>query len=114
MLRVRRTGAVLAAKERWASSVADRIKGLRAGPPLEPGEALVIPRARQVHTFGMQFPIDVIFCDGSWNVRHIVRMLQPGRLTKWVWGGYYAIELPAGAAGDLTRGDRVDHSLRDR
>jgi uncharacterized membrane protein (UPF0127 family) len=90
------------------------MKGLREGPPLEPGEALVIPRARQVHSFGMRSPIDVIFCDQNWDVRHVVRVLQPNRITKWVWGSYYVIELQAGAAGDVARADRVDYSLSDR
>jgi uncharacterized protein len=113
VLRVERTGATLAASERWASSALERMKGALNGPPLEPGEALVIPRARQVHTFGMSYPLDVIFCDDRWNVRHVVRMLQPKRITKWVWGSYYAIELSAGKAGDVISGDRISYSLSE-
>jgi uncharacterized membrane protein (UPF0127 family) len=90
------------------------MRGLREGPPIQPDQALVIPRARQVHTFGMSYPIDVIFCDSGWNVRHVLTVVQPGRVTKWVFGGYYAIELPAGRAGDVRRGDRLDYSLSER
>ena len=114
MLRVQRTNVVLADNERWASSATERIRGLRGQPPIQPGHALIIPRARQVHTFGMTYPIDVIFCDASWKVRHVAAVVQPGRISKWVWGAYYAIELPAGRAGDVVVGDRLDHSLSDR
>jgi uncharacterized membrane protein (UPF0127 family) len=33
---------------------------LRAG---RAGEGLLIPRCRSVHTFGMRFPVDVVFLD---------------------------------------------------
>lgn len=92
----------------------ERIRGLRGRPPLQQGHALIIPRARQVHTFGMTYPIDVVFCDSKWKVRHVASVMQPGRISKWVWGAYYAIELPAGRAGDLVVGDGIDHSLSDR
>jgi uncharacterized membrane protein (UPF0127 family) len=90
------------------------MRGLLKVAPLEQGQALVIPRARQVHTFGMAYAIDVIFCDAQWTVRHVARVLQPGKITKWVRGGYYAIELPAGRSGDVGVGDRLDYSLSDR
>ena len=90
------------------------MRGALRSKPLEPGEALVIPRARQVHTFGMSYPIDVIFCDPKWNVKHVVHVMNPGRITKWVLGAYFAVELPGGRAGDIVPGDRIAYSLSDR
>jgi uncharacterized membrane protein (UPF0127 family) len=56
----------------------------------------------------MSWPIDVVFCTKSWAVKHIVRSMVPGRLSRVVLGARYAIELPAGAAGDDLRiGDRL-------
>jgi hypothetical protein len=56
----------------------------------------------------MRYPIDVVFCDRSWVVRHVARNLRPRRMTRWVWGARYAVELPAGVIGpDLKRGDRL-------
>ena len=40
---------------------------------------LVLRPCRQVHTFGMQFPIDVAFCDRYGFVLHVSRM-RPGRV----------------------------------
>lgn len=104
----------LATSERWASSAFERMKGALKSAPLQQGEALVIPRARQVHTIGMTYPLDVIFCDQKWKVLHVARVMQPGKISKWVRGAYYAIELPSGAAGDVVEGDRIAYSLSDR
>jgi uncharacterized membrane protein (UPF0127 family) len=52
-----------------ADSVWKRLKGLawRREPP--DGWALLIPRCRSVHTFGMRFPIDVVFLDrNGWPI----------------------------------------------
>jgi len=63
---------------------------------MEPGEALVLPRCRQIHTFGMKFPIDVLFLDKSGKVVRAVRDMKPGRLTAWVLRARTTVELPAG------------------
>lgn len=114
MLRVQRTGVVLSQTERWASSVTERMRGLRDDQPVQPGRALIIPRARQVHTFGMHQPLDVLFCDHGWNVIYAVPMMKPRRITRWVSPAYYVIEVAGGSAVDVVPGDRLDYVLSDR
>ena len=63
-----------------ANSWWGRLRGLawRRTPP--DGWALLFPRCRSVHTFGMRFPIDVVFLDPhGWPIaiRHGVK---PGRV----------------------------------
>jgi uncharacterized protein len=50
-----------------ASSVLSRLAGLALLPRSSAGAGLLIPRCRSVHTFGMRFPLDVVFLgdDGS-------------------------------------------------
>lgn len=91
------SGAVLAERARWARTSRERRRGLIGAPPLKSGEGLIIDGGFQVHTFGMRFPIDVVFCDADWSVKHIVRSLGPRRITRVVFGARYAIELPAGS-----------------
>lgn len=91
------SGEVLATDLLWARSFRARAKGLLTKSPLERGQALVIEPAAQVHTFGLGYPIDVVFCDRSRRVKHIVRRMRPRRVTRWVWRARYAIELPAGS-----------------
>jgi uncharacterized protein len=63
-----------------ASSRRRRLVGLalRRHPP--DGWALLFPRCRSVHTFGMRFEIDVVFLDSSARVLHIAPAVRPWRL----------------------------------
>jgi uncharacterized membrane protein (UPF0127 family) len=102
------TGEVLAHTLEWARTLSRRMRGLIGrAPPLAPGHALVIERASQVHTFGVREPIDIVFCDESWIVRHIVRSMHPYRVSRWVARCRYAVELPGGTVGSLDTGDRL-------
>ena len=103
---VERTGWVLARRVRWASSSQERRRGLLKLPPLEDGEALVIPGAFQVHSVGMRYAIDVVFCSRRWVVKRVVRNMVPGRLSRPVLARY-AIELAGGGAGDVRPGDKL-------
>lgn len=100
-----RTGEVLAGRVRWAGSARERRRGLLDGPPLERDECLVIP-SFQVHTFGMTYPIDVVFCSRRWIVKRVVRDMRPGRISG-PSVARYAIELPAGRARGVRKGDRL-------
>jgi hypothetical protein len=57
---------------------------------------LVLRPCRMVHTIGLQFPIDVAFCDREGFVLHISRM-RPGRVSRPVVRAYFAVEASAGA-----------------
>lgn len=103
----RPSGEVLAERVRLARSVSARIRGL-IGSALRDGEALVLQPAKQVHTFFMSGPIDVVFCDEHWNVLHVVSPMQPWRLGKWVRGARYAIEMLPGAARVVRPGDTLE------
>jgi uncharacterized membrane protein (UPF0127 family) len=101
-----RDGEVLASLT-IASSRADRRRGLLGRDGLD--GALLIERARSVHTFGMRFPIDVAFCDDDLVVRRTVA-LRPGRVTRPVRGAHSAIEAEAGAFATwgLVVGDELE------
>jgi uncharacterized protein len=57
---------------------------------------LVIRPCRQVHTFGMRFPIDVAFCDRSGTVLHL-SCLAPRRISRVVWHSAFVIEARTGS-----------------
>ena len=91
------TGEALATEAEWARSFFQRLRGLIGRPSLLPGQALIIEPGPQVHTFGMRHPLDVVFCTRSWRVLSVAR-LEPRRVSRFVRGARYAIELPAGSA----------------
>lgn len=98
---------VVADTVRRATSIPGRMRGLLGGPGLGPGEGLLLSPCKQVHTFGMRFPIDVVFCDRGWRVTHVVRGMKPGRVSRVEWRARCAIELSAGAASAVQPGDRL-------
>jgi uncharacterized membrane protein (UPF0127 family) len=66
---------IVVADSWWA-----RLRGLalRRHPP--DGWALLFPRCRSVHTFGMRFPIDIVFLNRhGWPIA-IARAVKPGRV----------------------------------
>ena len=73
---VREGGDVLASAE-IARGIRERTQGLLGRrDSSEVTGALVLRPCRQVHTFGMRFPIDVAFCDPAGTV--LTHSLQAG------------------------------------
>jgi uncharacterized membrane protein (UPF0127 family) len=90
------------ARSRW-----ERARGLIGTRADEVG-ALLFERVRQVHTFGMAYPIDVIFCDAEWRVVHVVKAMAPRRVTRWVRRARRVVELPTRAgATPVVVGDQL-------
>ncbi len=75
---------------------------------------LVLEPCRQVHTFGMRFPIDVAFCASDGRVLRVLSAMRPGRVSSVVWRARRALEGEAGlfARWNLRPGDLV--TVEDR
>jgi uncharacterized membrane protein (UPF0127 family) len=84
---------VLAAAE-VAVTRRERARGLLGREDLE--GVIILRPCRQVHTFGMRFPIDVAFCDRYGFVLYR-KTVARRRVTRFVWRSYFAIEAPEGA-----------------
>jgi uncharacterized protein len=64
------------------------------------GPGLLIPRCAGVHTFGMRFPLDLVFLDGD-GLPVSVRLAVPPRRFAWQRGAAAVLELPARKGGEL-------------
>ena len=89
-------------------SFVERARGLLGRATLESTEALWISPCPGVHTVGMRYPIDVIFCDGEGRIVHIVESLRPLRVAS-AKDARNTCEMRAGAARSLglAAGDRL-------
>jgi uncharacterized membrane protein (UPF0127 family) len=56
----------------------DRVVGLALRP--DRGIALHLPRCRSVHTFGMRFPLDLVWLDEAGGVVRVDRGVPPCRV----------------------------------
>ncbi|MBN2027903.1 MAG: DUF192 domain-containing protein [Actinobacteria bacterium] len=103
-------GTVLAQRAAVAETPGSRRRGLLGTDSLRDGEGLLILPCRQVHTFGMRYPIDVVFVDKSLTVRRITHRMRPGRLGTLVLSSRAVLEIPAAKAEETgtQRGDALD------
>lgn len=85
-----------------------RRKGLLGRKCLLPGEGLWIVPCEAVHTFGMQFSIDIVFLDRKNRVVKARSNVRPGRLSACLLAKS-VVELPSGTVLDTQtmRGDTV-------
>ena len=100
---------VLASVVEAAFDSATRNRGLLGRDSLPPATALVIAPSNSIHTFGMRFPIDVIFTARDGTVRKIRPAMARSRIA-FAWGGFAVIEMAAGEAerAGLQIGDRLE------
>jgi len=79
-----------------ADTVLKRVKGLLGKKEFLPGEALIIKPCNSVHTFFMNFPIDLLFVDNNYRIIKAMPGLVPNRISCIFWKSHVVIELPCG------------------
>ena len=94
-----------------ADSGKRRSRGLLGRKGLAAGEGLWIVPCEAVHTFGMQFSIDLVYLDREYRIRKIRRNVPPWRLSACL-RAHSVIELAAGSVreNDAQPGDIVEIS----
>ena len=100
---------ILATTLEVADSGPTRSKGLLGRKGLAPGEGLWIVPCESVHTFFMQFPIDLVYLDRKNRIRKVRGNVPPWRLSVCL-SAHSILELPAGTirATQTERGDTVE------
>jgi len=98
-----------------AHSHRERAVGLLGKRTATDGEGLLLKGTRAIHTFGMHFPIDVIYLDPANRVLCTISALPPNRFGPLHWGVQSVLELSTGAiarsrtqVGDFLRMDELD------
>ena len=106
--------AVIASSVEVADHGARRRKGLLGRDHLPAGEGLWILPCEAVHTFGMQFPIDLIYLDRNNRVRKTRSGVPPFRFSGCL-SAHSVIELASGTISETQTkpGDRLEFSAAD-
>lgn len=99
---------ILSDRCHFANTVLKRMVGLLNRRQFAEGEGLLFDRCYGIHTFGMRFPIDVLFLDKDLHVIRAVKALPPYR-TSVVRKAVYVLELPVVALENTCteEGDQV-------
>ena len=100
---------VLATCMELADSGPKRNKGLLGRKLLNPGEGLWIVPCESVHTFFMQFPIDLVYLDREHRIKKLRSGVPPWRLSACL-SAHSVLEFPAGTIHNTNtkRGDKLE------
>jgi uncharacterized membrane protein (UPF0127 family) len=92
-----------------ADDASTRRKGLLGRATLSAGEGLWIVPCEAIHTFGMKFPIDLVFLDRNKIVKKVRQNVVPGRLSMCL-SAHSVLELAPGSVRltGTTPGDRLE------
>lgn len=88
--------SVLADHIRIAESFHEKLIGLLKDKVLESQQGLLLKGCKQVHTFGMKFPIDVIFLSKEGAILHFENNMLPRQMSKYIKKAFYCLELKSG------------------
>ena len=95
MLRNCTKGTIVANYVWVADNFWKRLKGLLGTKSLPVGYGMIIRPCNSVHTFGMAYPIDILFVDCDDRISKIVVGMPSGRMVMGS-GSSYVVELPLG------------------
>lgn len=87
---------IIADEVRIANTFWQRLVGLLGHNELKEDEGLIIKPCQMVHTFFMNFAIDLIFLDRSGQILELVENLKPNRISPFVIEAEQVIELASG------------------
>jgi uncharacterized membrane protein (UPF0127 family) len=113
VLRHARSGALVASRVEGAFDSDSRRRGLLGRDALASDKALIIAPCQAVHTFGMRFPIDILFTTRDGTIVKVREHVRPGRISG-AWSAFAVIELAAGTAARaaVRPGDRLELTRR--
>lgn len=102
-------GVVLGHAIDIADTSAARRRGLLGRSGLMSGEGLWIVPCESIHTWGMQFRIDVAFLNRRRKVVKVRKEMDRRRVTFCLWA-HSVLELPAGVLGEsgTRKGDQLE------
>jgi hypothetical protein len=102
-------GKTLAKRASLADSFMERALGLMFSKDLGDRDALIIEPTNSIHTFFMNYPIDVIFINRDHKVVKVFNKLKPWRMTRMYFSASKAIEFMGGTLpGDIGPGEKLE------
>lgn len=94
-----------------ADTFLSRARGLMFRKEMNDFDGMLITPCNSIHTFGMNFSIDVVFLSKTFEVIKIFENLKPFRMTRPYFSSTQVLELKSGALnGRLKKGDRLEVS----
>lgn len=103
-------GTEIANKLTTAHSFFSRLRGLMFSKSLLEGQGLHIQPCRSIHTFFMNYPIDVLYLNKDLEIVGTDETLQPSKIGQVHKNGHSVLELPSGTI--QKSGTKVGHQIK--
>ncbi len=102
-----KNGKVIGSKIKVVDTFWGRLKGLLGEKQLEEGRGLLLRPCRQVHTWFMNFAIDVVFLDEFGKIVGLQKEMEAGQISPKYKRAWQALELSSGSIEkySLEKGD---------
>jgi uncharacterized membrane protein (UPF0127 family) len=115
-INVSKGGIMIADHIEWAGTGARRRRGLLRRKAMDSMEGIYLTPCEWIHTFGMHFPIDVVFLSSTGKILAIHHSLKPNRFSKIILRADGVLELSAGrlCATGTEVGDSIQLIETDR
>ena len=92
-----------------ADSFFSRLRGLMFKKNMNDMDGLLITKCNSIHTFFMNFAIDLIFLDRQNKIVKIIRNVGPWRLTRFYFSASKVLEMMGGSLPlEIKEGDRLE------
>lgn len=107
---LQKNGKKISLHVKRADTFLTRLIGLMGSNKNEPEGALHIVPCSSIHTFGMHYPIDVLFLDSHQRIIHTINTLKPNKMTRIFSLAKSVLELPSGTIqkNQIEVGDVLD------
>jgi len=86
---------IIAGHIEWAGTGPQRRRGLLGRNTMDCMDGIYLVPCQWIHTFGMHFPIDVVFLSSAGRILAIHHSLKPNRLSRIVLRAEGVLELSA-------------------
>lgn len=109
ILKVTKGDQLVAEKVGLADSFSLRLLGLMFSKDLGERNGLLIEPCNSIHTFFMNYDLDVIFLNKENKVVKVFRNLRPWRMTRMYFTASKVLEMMGGSLNvELSPGDQLD------
>ena len=92
-----------------AKSTLQKMKGLMFSKRMDGFDGMLFKRCNSIHTFFMNYPIDILFINKEMKIVKIFRNLKPWRITRMYFSAYQALEVMGGTLDSRVKeGDELE------
>jgi uncharacterized membrane protein (UPF0127 family) len=89
-------GVEICKEVKVADSIISRMLGLMFTKDLGVNEGLIISPCNSIHTFFMNYNLDIIFLDKKYSVVKVIYNMKPWRISWMYFKAYHVLEMKAG------------------